>query len=80
MAPHPYGLALSPDSETLVTVNSGTAPFSVSIITGLGNRLRVTGSGRIAACMKCHIEAKYDRQFGLPYSREKLAATQPAKP
>src|SRR5438876_7873858 len=49
VAPHPYGLALSPDGETLVTVNSGTAPFSVSIITGLGSRLRVTGSGRIAS-------------------------------
>lgn len=35
VAPHPYGLALSPDGKTLVTANSGTAPFSVSIITGL---------------------------------------------
>ncbi|HEX5482893.1 MAG TPA: hypothetical protein VFZ08_09750, partial [Terriglobia bacterium] len=35
VAPHPYGLALSPDGQTLVTVNSGTAPFSISIITGL---------------------------------------------
>ncbi len=29
VAPHPYGLALSPDGKTLVTVNSGTKPFSV---------------------------------------------------
>ncbi len=35
VAPHPYGLALSPDGKTLVTVNSGIMPFSVSIITGL---------------------------------------------
>ena len=35
VAPHPYGLALSPDGKTLVTVNSGTKPFSVSILTGL---------------------------------------------
>jgi len=35
VAPHPYGLALSPDGKTLVTVNSGTKPFSISIITGL---------------------------------------------
>lgn len=37
VAPHPYGLALSPDEKTLVTVNSGTAPFSISIITRLGS-------------------------------------------
>lgn len=35
VAPHPYGLALSPDGKTLVTANSGTHPFSVSIVTGL---------------------------------------------
>jgi DNA-binding beta-propeller fold protein YncE len=35
VAPHPYGLALSPDGKTLVTVNSGTKPFSVSILTAL---------------------------------------------
>ncbi len=35
VAPHPYGLARSPDGRTLVTANSGTAPFSVSIITEL---------------------------------------------
>jgi len=37
VAPHPYGLALSPDGKTLVTANSGTHPFSVSIISGLGS-------------------------------------------
>ena len=36
VAPHPYGLALSPNGKTLITVNSGTAPFSISIITHLG--------------------------------------------
>jgi YVTN family beta-propeller protein len=35
VAPHPYGLALSPDGKTLVTGNSGTHPFSFSIITDL---------------------------------------------
>lgn len=35
VAPHPYGLALSPDGKTLVTSNSGTQPFSASIITHL---------------------------------------------
>lgn len=38
VAPHPYGLALSPDGRTLVTANSGTAPFSFSIITRLASR------------------------------------------
>ena len=38
VAPHPYGLALSPDGKTLVTVNSGTKPFSVSILTGLDSQ------------------------------------------
>src|SRR6516165_12793317 len=37
VAPHPYGIALSPDGKTLVTANSGTAPFSLSIITELQN-------------------------------------------
>jgi len=37
VAPHPYGLALSTDGRTLVTANSGTAPFSMSIITELAS-------------------------------------------
>ena len=37
VAPHPYGLALSPDGKTLVTANSGTSPFSFSIITELAS-------------------------------------------
>jgi len=37
VAPHPYGLALSPDGKTLVTANSGTSPFSFSVITELGS-------------------------------------------
>jgi DNA-binding beta-propeller fold protein YncE len=35
VAPHPYGLAISPDGKTLVTVNSGTKPFSISIISAI---------------------------------------------
>jgi YVTN family beta-propeller protein len=30
--PHPYGMRLSADGKTLITVNSGTAPFSFSIL------------------------------------------------
>ncbi len=33
VAPHPFGLAISPDGKTAVTANSGVRPFSVSIIT-----------------------------------------------
>ncbi len=32
VAPHPYGLVLSPDGNTVVTANSGTKPISVSIL------------------------------------------------
>jgi YVTN family beta-propeller protein len=35
VAPHPYGVALSADGQTLVTANSGTGPFSISILTDL---------------------------------------------
>jgi YVTN family beta-propeller protein len=31
-APHPYGLVLSPDGNIAVTANSGTNPFSITII------------------------------------------------
>jgi YVTN family beta-propeller protein len=31
-APHPYGLILSPDGNTVITANSGTSPFSISIL------------------------------------------------
>ena len=32
VAPHPYGLALSPDGRIAVTANSGTSPLSITII------------------------------------------------
>lgn len=32
VAPHPYGLTLSPDGTIAVTANSGVKPFSISII------------------------------------------------
>ena len=32
IAPHPYGLVLSPDGNTAVTANSGTSPLSITII------------------------------------------------
>ena len=33
VAPHPFGLTLSPDGKTIITANSGVGPFSISIIT-----------------------------------------------
>ena len=36
-APKPFGLAVSPDGNSLATVNSGIGPFSVTLITGLKN-------------------------------------------
>jgi len=33
VAPHPYGLVLSPDGSMAVTANCGVRPFSVSVIT-----------------------------------------------
>src|SRR5262249_49478521 len=36
-APKPFGLALSPDGKTLATVNSGSTPFSVTLISDLGS-------------------------------------------
>ncbi|MEQ1585941.1 MAG: YncE family protein, partial [Cyclobacteriaceae bacterium] len=32
VAPHPFGLTVSPDGKTIITSNSGTSPFSISII------------------------------------------------
>jgi len=32
IAPHPFGLALSPDGTTAVTANSGTSPLSITIL------------------------------------------------
>ncbi len=32
IAPHPYGLALSPDGSVAVTANSGNRPFSITIL------------------------------------------------
>ena len=35
VAPHPFGLTLSPDGTVAVTANSGTSPISISIIRNL---------------------------------------------
>jgi YVTN family beta-propeller protein len=35
IAPHPYGLTLSPDGSLAITANSGTKPFSISILRDL---------------------------------------------
>jgi hypothetical protein len=29
----------------------------------------VTSAGKVASCMKCHVDAKTDRLFGLPNGR-----------
>ncbi len=36
VAPHPFGLVLSPDGAIAVTANSGTSPLSISILKGIG--------------------------------------------
>lgn len=42
VAPHPYGLTLSPDGKTIITANSGNRPFSISIMKGIdGNQLTI---------------------------------------
>jgi YVTN family beta-propeller protein len=38
VAPHPYGLVLSPDGSLAVTANCGVGPFSVSVISDLWSR------------------------------------------
>jgi DNA-binding beta-propeller fold protein YncE len=49
-APKPYGLALSPNGQMLATVNSGTGPFSVTLVRNLGalspthTRIRVSSA------------------------------------
>ena len=43
--PHPYGMALSPDGNVLVTANTGTWPFSLSIISALASH--APGVGQI---------------------------------
>jgi YVTN family beta-propeller protein len=35
VAPHPFGLVLSPDGRTAVTANSGTGPLSITIVHGI---------------------------------------------
>jgi len=37
IAPHPYGLALSPDGSVAVTANSGNRPFSITILENPGS-------------------------------------------
>ncbi len=37
IAPHPFGLALSPDGSIAVTANSGNRPFSITIIEGIAS-------------------------------------------
>ena len=41
VAPHPFGLTLSPDGRVAVTANSGFRPFSISIVRNLEGAPRV---------------------------------------
>ncbi|MDY0098365.1 MAG: bifunctional YncE family protein/alkaline phosphatase family protein [Bacteroidales bacterium] len=41
VAPHPFGLALSPDGNIAVTANSGVNPLSISIIRNLASKPEV---------------------------------------
>jgi YVTN family beta-propeller protein len=48
VAPHPYGLCLSPDGRVLVASSSGMGPFALSLMTELGSpmlRLRQIPAG-----------------------------------
>src|SRR5882724_11747636 len=42
LAPHPFGLAVSHDGTTAITSNSGTGPFSISIIENMEGNPSVT--------------------------------------
>ncbi|MBI1770705.1 MAG: bifunctional YncE family protein/alkaline phosphatase family protein [Bacteroidetes bacterium] len=42
LSPHPFGLTVSPDGKTVITSNSGTDPFSISIIENAGGDLKVS--------------------------------------
>ena len=45
VAPHPYGLTLSPDGNTAVTANSGTGPLSITIIRNIAVRHSRSAAG-----------------------------------
>jgi YVTN family beta-propeller protein len=38
VAPHPFGLTLSPDGNTAITANSGTSPLSITIVRNILSR------------------------------------------
>jgi DNA-binding beta-propeller fold protein YncE len=42
VAPHPFGLTISPDGKTVVTANSGTGPFSIAIIRDFNGEPQIT--------------------------------------
>ncbi|HTH57668.1 MAG TPA: bifunctional YncE family protein/alkaline phosphatase family protein [Cyclobacteriaceae bacterium] len=42
LAPHPFGLVVSPDGKTVITSNSGTGPFSISIVENPSTNCSVT--------------------------------------
>ena len=58
-APKPYGMALSPDGSMLATNNSGTGPFSVTLITNLGSGAPQT-----------HVVSLHSTFQGIAYSKD----------
>src|SRR5215510_14473839 len=48
-APKPFGLALAPSGTMLATVNSGTTPFSVSLIKNIASNAPTTTVVRVSS-------------------------------
>src|SRR5262245_7130000 len=48
-APKPFGLALAPNGTMLATVNSGTTPFSVSLIKNINSNTPTTSLVRLSS-------------------------------
>src|SRR5262245_19442152 len=48
-APKPFGLALAPNGTMLATVNSGTGPFSVSLIKNISSNAPTTSLVRVSS-------------------------------
>lgn len=83
-APQPLGQALVKESWTadggapraqsalFVMMKAGPGPATDEgwiYATVNPEKTRVTSSGRLASCMKCHEEAPRDRMFGLPVAK-----------
>jgi DNA-binding beta-propeller fold protein YncE len=72
-APHPFGMALGEDGRTLVTLNGGASPFSLTIIDGLDGevpRVRQVPAGAKGGktLPSAFIGAAVDSASGLVYA------------